>query len=71
MGQGGLIYTAGLHALIKNKYNVTLQYNGYHAHTNGGTTPVNGGAASEYTSGNGTYFYNDRGWVSLTIQAAF
>jgi Protein of unknown function (DUF1302) len=71
VNQGAIIYTAGVHALIKNKYNVTLQYNGYHAHTNGGTTPVNGGAASYYTSGNGTFFYNDRGWVSLTFQAAF
>jgi hypothetical protein len=70
-GQGGLIYTAGIHALVKNKYNVTLQYNGYHAHTNGGNTPVNGGAASYYTSGNGIFFYNDRGWVSLTLQMAF
>jgi hypothetical protein len=70
-GQGGLIYTAGVHALVYNKYNVTLQYNGYHAHTNGGNTPVNGGAASYYTSGNGIYFYNDRGWVSLTLQMSF
>lgn len=71
VGQGALIYTAGVHALVKNKYNVTLQYNGYHAHTNGGNTPINGGAGSFYTSGNGTYFYNDRGWVSLTLQMAF
>lgn len=70
-GQGGLIYTAGVHALINNKYNATLQYNGYHAHTNGGNTLVNGGAASYYTSGNGIYFYNDRGWVSLTLQMSF
>lgn len=68
VSQGAIIYTAGIHALVKNKYNVTLQYNGYHAHTNGGTTP---GANPFYTSGNGTYFYNDRGWISLTLQAAF
>jgi hypothetical protein len=68
VSQGAIIYTAGIHALVKNKYNVTLQYNGYHAHTNGGTTH---GAAPYYTSGNGTYFYNDRGWISLTLQAAF
>lgn len=71
VSQGSLVYTAGIHALVKNKYNVTLQYNGYHAHTNGGNTLVNGGAASYYTSGNGFYFYNDRGWVSLTLQASF
>lgn len=80
--QGVLVYTAGLHALIRSKYNITLQYNGYHAHTNGGLTnfatangtPVPIGTAgfpSYYASGNGTYFYNDKDWVSLTVQFAF
>lgn len=70
-GQGTFLYTAGIHALVKNKYNVTLQYNGYHAHSSGGNTSGSGGAASYYASGNGLYFYNDRGWVSLTLQMAF
>ena len=69
--EGGLNFTAGLHALIKTTYNVTLQYNGYHAHTSRGTTPIDGGAASIYTSGNGNYFYNDRGWVSLVLSTSF
>jgi hypothetical protein len=67
--QGQLIYTAGLHALIRQKYNVTLQYNGYHAHTSNGMT--NMGGPSYYSGGNGAYFYNDRGWVSLTLSAQF
>lgn len=70
-GQGGLIYTAGVHALVKNKFNATLQYNGYHGHTNGGNTSSAGGVASYYASGNGIYFYNDKPWVSLTLQMAF
>lgn len=77
VNQGGLIYTAGIHALVRNKYNITLQYNGYHAHTSGGLTNLAGvpvgtpGFPSFYASGNGTYFYNDKGWVSLTLQMAF
>lgn len=74
--QGSLIYTFGLHALIQNKYNVTLQYNGYHSHTEGETNfgLANGlpSAGPTYAaSGNGPYFYNDRGWVSLTFSASF
>ena len=69
--QGELIYTAGLHALIQQKYNVTLQYNGYHAHTSGGLTSFGPGGPQYYASGNGPYFYNDRGWVSLTFSAQF
>ncbi|PRE10343.1 hypothetical protein C6P92_23360 [Burkholderia multivorans] len=75
-GQGTLQYTIGVHALIQNKYNITLQYNGYHAHAGGQTNfglanGLPGGGPSYYAGGNSTYFYNDRGWVSLTFSAAF
>jgi hypothetical protein len=69
--QGEFIYTVGLHALIQQKYNVTLQYNGYHAHTSGGLTSFGPGGPPYYTSGNGPFFYNDKGWISLTISAQF
>jgi hypothetical protein len=74
--QGALIYTLGVHALIQNKYNVTLQYNGYHAHTSGETNfgAANGlppGGPSYYETGNGPFFYNDKGWVSLTFSSSF
>ncbi|MDB5982097.1 MAG: hypothetical protein JWQ69_3112 [Pseudomonas sp.] len=82
VNQGALNYTFGVHALVRQEYNITLQYNGYHAHTNGGLTnfpTANGtpvpvgtsGFPSYYASGNGTYFYNDKDWVSLTFQASF
>jgi len=82
VNQGALNYTFGVHALVRSKYNITLQYNGYHAHTNGGLTnfpTANGtpvpvgtpGFPSYYASGNGTYFYNDKDWLSLTFQASF
>jgi hypothetical protein len=69
--QGELIYTVGLHALIQQKYNLTLQYNGYHAHTSGGMTSFGPGGPSYYAGGNGPFFYNDKGWVSLTFSAQF
>lgn len=69
--QGELIYTAGLHALIQQKYNVTLQYNGYHAHTSGGMTSFGPGGPQYYAGGNGPFFYNDKGWISLTLSAQF
>jgi hypothetical protein len=74
--QGSMIYTFGLHALIQNKYNVTLQYNGYHSHTGGQTNfgAANGlpsGGPSYYATGNGPYFYNDKNWVSLTFSSSF
>jgi hypothetical protein len=69
--QGELIYTVGLHALIQQKYNLTLQYNGFHAHTSGGMTSFGPGGPSYYAGGNGPFFYNDKGWVSLTFSAQF
>ncbi len=75
-GQGQLQYTLGVHALIQNKYNVTLQYNGYHAHAGSQTNfgSANGlpsGGPSYYGGGNGTFFYNDRNWISLTFSSTF
>lgn len=69
--QGELIYTAGIHALVRQKYNVTLQYNGYHSHTSGGMTHLAPGGQAFYGGGNGPFFYNDRGWISLTLSAQF
>jgi hypothetical protein len=69
--QGALIYTLGLHAFVQQKYNITLAYNGYHAHTSGGITNFGAGGPGYYASGHGAYFYNDKGWVSLTLSAPF
>ena len=60
-----MVYFAGVHALIRQIYNVTLQYNGYYSHHNGGQTDIAAAQGvppntpdfpSYYTSGNGTYF---------------
>jgi Protein of unknown function (DUF1302) len=68
--QGTLAYTVGMHALIQNKYNVTLQYNGFQSHTSG-LTSFGPGGPSYYAAGNGVFMYNDRAWVSLTLQTTF
>lgn len=78
VGQGAVIYTAGVHALFRRKYNLTLQYNGFHAPTRGLTdftaqaagnlppgTSFAGPGPQYYAGGTGLYQLNDRGWVSL------
>lgn len=71
VNEGSLTWSAGVHALYRRAYNLTLQYNGYHSNTHGGLTDAAGGAVPGlpqwYRSGNGTFQWNDRGWVSLTF----
>lgn len=80
VGQGSVIYTAGVHALFRRKYNLTLQYNGYYAPTRGRTdftvqaagnlppgTSFAGPGPQYYAGGTGLYQLNDRGWVSLVF----
>ena len=80
VGQGSVIYTAGVHALFRRKYNLTLQYNGFYAPTRGRTdftaqaagnlppgTSFAGPGPEYYAGGTGLYQLNDRGWVSLVF----
>lgn len=69
--EGNAVYSIGLHALVQNRYDITLAYTGYHGKNNGGTTlgPVGDFYANE--AGNGLGFFNDRGWVSLTLGTTF
>jgi hypothetical protein len=68
--QGSLTYTIGLHAFVQNKYNITLQYNGYHSHTSGVSRFAPGGPPY-YAGGNGAFMWNDKPWISLTLQTTF
>ena len=68
--QGSLTYTIGLHAFVYNKYNITLQYNGYHSHTSGVSRFAPGGPPY-YAGGNGAFMWNDKPWISLTLQTTF
>jgi len=79
VGERSAVYTLGLEANVHQKYTVTLQYNGYHATANGLTNAgaplgiANGtpGFPTFYAGGNGTWMYNDKGWVSLSVKASF
>jgi len=69
--QGQFNYSIGARATIKTKHTVTLQYNGYH-HYSGSTVDNGLGAGlNAYSGGNGGWFWNDRGWVSLTVKTSF
>jgi hypothetical protein len=65
VGQGSLIYTAGVHVQYRRKYNATLQYNGFFSPTRGVTDTPSG--AQYYAGGTGAYMLKDRGWVSLAF----
>lgn len=69
--QGSLVYTVGLHARVQQKYDITLQYNGYHSHKSGGMTQFAPGGPSYYSGGNGAFMWNDKPWISLTLQTTF
>lgn len=75
--QGAITYTAGIHALVNNEYNITLQYNGYHTPTSDGLTTFTGappgtpGYKSYYASGDPGLNLNDKGWIDLTLSASF
>jgi hypothetical protein len=70
--EGNAVYSVGLHANIRSRYDVTLAYNGYRGKNNGRNTlgPVGVYNADDY-GGNGLNFFNDRGWVSLTLGTTF
>jgi hypothetical protein len=85
VGQGFAAYSFGLNAVVRQKYNWTLQYNGSHGHATGGLTDFTVGSSASlpagasfagagpqyYASGNSAYMNNDKGWVSLTLKTSF
>jgi hypothetical protein len=66
---GTIAYGVGLHAYIRQLYNVTLNYVGYHAPF--GTVANNGFGQSYYTGGSGQYMWNDKSQVLLTLSTNF
>lgn len=77
--QGDLTYTAGIHAFVRQRYNVTLQYNGYAGRHDGvtNTGASNGipngtpGFPEYWATGNNSYMLSDRGWISLALSTTF
>ena len=67
--QGDLMYGLGFKAVLQQRYNFTLQYNGFHGHATGmSQTPA---GAQFYATGNNMYRFNDRNWLSFTFQTTF
>lgn len=58
-------YSVGLEADVRQRYYFSLKYNDSYAKPQ----PVN--ALGFYSSGNGTFMQNNRGWVSLTFKTSF
>jgi hypothetical protein len=64
------LYSFGIRANVKQKYSITLQYNGYHYKTGPkAATPF--GTAYAGTGGNGAVALNDKGWIGLTLKTSF
>lgn len=66
---GTLAYSAGFHALIRQKYNVQLIYSGYSSPTSGVKTGP--GGKTIYSGGDGPWFWNDQSRVLLSMSTAF
>jgi hypothetical protein len=63
--EGSVSYSLGVEADMRQTYYFSLKYNGSYNHPQ----PVN--ALGFFSSGNGTYMQNNRGWVSLTFKTSF
>lgn len=66
---GSIAYSVGVHALIKQKYNVTLDYTGYHSPT--GKLVYTPSGKAYYGSGSGQYMWNDKSQIQLVLSTAF
>lgn len=66
---GSIAYSVGVHALVKQKYNVTLDYTGYHSPT--GNLAYTPSGKAYYGAGSGQYMWNDKSQIQLTLSTAF
>jgi hypothetical protein len=64
-----IAYSIGVHALIRQKYNIKLSYTGYSSPTNGIIyTPL---GKPYYAGGSGEYMWNDKESIDLVLSTAF
>ncbi|MHC8380538.1 DUF1302 domain-containing protein [Pseudomonas sp. LB3P14] len=70
VNQNDVTYSAGIKGVMYQRYNLTLQYNGYYGRSFGtATSSIDG---STYTAaGNNMYSMKDRNWWSLTFNTTF
>lgn len=66
---GSVSYSVGVHALIRQKYNIKLDYSGFQSPT--GKTAYNGVGQPFYSTGSGEYMWNDKGQIQLVLSTAF
>lgn len=66
---GSVSYSIGVHALVKQLYNIKLDYTGYHSPVAGTTTTPSGQLI--YSGGSGQYMWNDKAQIQLTLSTAF
>jgi hypothetical protein len=67
---GSYSWTVGVHALYKQKYNLTLAYAGDYAPHNGNSiNPIN--SQPYYSSGSAEYMWDDKGRITLVLSTAF
>lgn len=66
---GSYAFSIGVHALIKQLYNVKLDYSGYISPTAATTKTPSG--LTIYSGGSGEYMWNDKGQIQLTLSTAF
>lgn len=62
--QGAISYSIGLKGIFRRRYSVALTYSDSYAHYNKNNSGV-------INYGNGPWFYNDRGRVTLTLETSF
>ena len=66
---GSVAYNAGIHALIKQKYNIKLDYTGFHSTF--GKTALTPSGLPYYVTGMGNYMWNDKSQIQLTFSLNF
>jgi hypothetical protein len=66
---GSVSYGVGIHALIKQKYNIKLDYSGFQSPT--GKIAYTPSGLAYYSTGSGNYMWNDKGQIQLTFSTAF
>lgn len=67
--QGTYVFSLGLQAVYRSRYNFTLAYSGQRGKVKTEAALPNG--SSIYSNGRGTFLYNDRDRVTLTFQTTF
>jgi len=66
---GSVSYSVGVHALVRQLYNIKLTYSGFHSPTD--KKIINAFGEQEYSSGSGEYMWNDKGNLELVLSMAF